>query len=117
MVTASDVQPTSTAGSRGNARAWPPWLFAACLVLPLVAPLVWTGFRIRLYSDPVLAAVSPVEAPWSIRDPLGAWALLGMYTLANDFVVGAPVTFGLCAIAAYIIGSDTVIRRMKAFRA
>ncbi|WLC04144.1 hypothetical protein [Bradyrhizobium elkanii] len=31
--------------------------------------------------------------------------------------MGAPITFGLCAIAAYIIGSDTVIRRMKAFRA
>src|SRR5205823_7349011 len=43
---------------------------------PLIAPLLWSGFRLRLSTDPVLAAVASVEAPWSIRDPLGVWALL-----------------------------------------
>jgi phosphatidylcholine synthase len=28
-----------------------------------------------------------------------------------------PITTGLCFIAAYIVGSDAVIRRMKAFKA
>jgi phosphatidylcholine synthase len=40
-----------------------------------------------------------------------------MYTLARDFDVGAPIVVGLCAIGAYVIGSDAVIRQMKSFRA
>jgi phosphatidylcholine synthase len=48
---------------------------------------------------------------------LAAWAVLAMYALARDFDVGAPITFGLCAIAAYIVGSDAVIRRIKMFKA
>jgi len=43
--------------------------------------------------------------------------VLAIYTLACDFNVGAPIVAGLCAIAAYVIGSDAVIRQMKAFRA
>jgi phosphatidylcholine synthase len=41
---------------------------------------------------------------------LAAWAVLAIFTLARDFDVGAPVTIGLCAIAAYMVGSDAVIR-------
>ena len=48
---------------------------------------------------------------------IGAWALLVVFTLANDFQVGAAVTIGLCAIAAYVVGSDAVIRRMESFSA
>jgi len=48
---------------------------------------------------------------------LALWALLAMYTLARDFDVGAPIVAGLCAIAAYIVGSDAIIRQMKSFRA
>jgi phosphatidylcholine synthase len=44
-------------------------------------------------------------------------AMLAIYTLVNDFNVGAPIVVGLCAIAAYTIGSDTVIRRIKSFKA
>jgi phosphatidylcholine synthase len=40
-----------------------------------------------------------------------------MYTLACDFNVGAPIIAGLCAIAAYIVGSDAMIRRIKLFKA
>ena len=39
--------------------------------------------------------------------------MLAIYALACDFDVGAPITAGLCAIAAYIVGSDAVIRRIK----
>ena len=28
-----------------------------------------------------------------------------------------PITAGLCAIAAYIVGSDAVIRQLKSFKA
>jgi phosphatidylcholine synthase len=41
---------------------------------------------------------------------IAVWAVLVIVTLANDFDVGRPVIFGLCAIAAYIVGSDAAIR-------
>ena len=40
-----------------------------------------------------------------------------MMTLAYDFNVGPSIIFGLCAIAAYIIGSDAVIRLIKSSKA
>jgi phosphatidylcholine synthase len=48
---------------------------------------------------------------------LAAWAVLAMVTVASDFDVAAPVTIGLCAIAAYIVGSDAVIRLVRSFNA
>jgi phosphatidylcholine synthase len=44
---------------------------------------------------------------------LAAWAVLALVTLASDFDVAAPVTIGLCAIAAYILGTDAVIRVLR----
>ena len=46
---------------------------------------------------------------------LAAWAVLALVTIASDFDVAAPVTIGLCAIAAYILGSDVVIRLAKSY--
>src|SRR6201994_1538070 len=37
---------------------------------------------------------------------IALWAVLGLYVLIKDFEVGLPVTVTLCAIAAYIAGSD-----------
>jgi phosphatidylcholine synthase len=48
---------------------------------------------------------------------LAAWAVLAVFTLASNFDVSAPVTVGLCAIAAYIVASDAVIRFARSFRA
>ena len=48
---------------------------------------------------------------------IGVWAVLAIFTLASDFDVGAPVTIGLCAIAAYIVGSDAAIRLARSFGA
>jgi phosphatidylcholine synthase len=41
--------------------------------------------------------------------------VLGIFTLASDFDVGPAVTTALCAIAAYIVGSDAVIRLARSF--
>ena len=48
---------------------------------------------------------------------IGIWALLTIFTLAKDFNVGAPVTIGLCAIAAYIVASDAAIRLLRSLKA
>jgi phosphatidylcholine synthase len=48
---------------------------------------------------------------------LVVWAVLAIITIASDFDVGAPVTTALCAIAAYIVGSDAAIRLARSFTA
>ena len=48
---------------------------------------------------------------------LGIWAVLAIIVLVNDFDVSAPITVGLCAIAAYIVGSDAAIRLLRSFNA
>jgi phosphatidylcholine synthase len=48
---------------------------------------------------------------------LAIWAVLAVITLAFDFDVGAPVSIALCAIAAYIVGSDAVIRFVRSIGA
>jgi phosphatidylcholine synthase len=65
----------------------------------------------------VLHPLRVVRLRWLTLWLLAAWAGLAIYTLACDFSVGAPIIAGLCAIAAYIVGSDAVIRRIKSFRA
>ena len=65
----------------------------------------------------VLHPVRVVRLRWLTLWLLAAWAVLAMYALARDFDVGLPITFGLCVIAAYIVGSDAVIRRIKKFKA
>ena len=65
----------------------------------------------------VVHPIRVVRLRWLTLWLLAVWAVLGMYTLARDFDVGAPIVAGLCAIAAYIVGSDAVIRQLKSFRA
>ena len=48
---------------------------------------------------------------------LVAWAVLAMVTLASDFDVATPVTVGLCAIAAWMVGSDAALRLARSFQA
>ena len=86
----------------------PPPVIATLIVALLIA-LTFAPFH-------VLHPLRVVRLRWLTLWLLAVWAMLGVYTLASDFVVGAPITFGLCAIAAYIVGSDTVIRRMKALK-
>lgn len=65
----------------------------------------------------VLHPIRVVRLRWLTMWLLAAWAGLAMYALACDFAVGAPIIVGLCAIAAYIVGSDAVIRQIKSFKA
>jgi phosphatidylcholine synthase len=48
---------------------------------------------------------------------IGIWAVLAIIALIDDFDVGAPITFGLCAIAAYIVGIDAALRLARSFNA
>jgi phosphatidylcholine synthase len=48
---------------------------------------------------------------------LAVWAVLAIIVLAKDFNVGPIVTTVLCVIAAYIVGSDAVIRLVRSFGA
>lgn len=43
------------------------------------------------------------------------WAALVVYALANNFDAGGIVTTALCAIAAWIVGSDAAIRLVRSF--
>jgi len=65
----------------------------------------------------VLHPIRVVRLRWLTLLLLAVWAVLAIYTLACDFDVGAPVVVGLCAIAAYMVGSDAVIRQIKSLRA
>lgn len=105
---------------RGFPALWNAAAFYLFLLhLPPVLSTVTVALLIALTFAPfhVLHPFRVVRLRWLTLWLLGAWTLLGMYTLAHDFMVGPAVTFGLCAIAAYIVGSDTVIRRMRALRA
>ena len=65
----------------------------------------------------VLHPIRVVRLRWLTLWLLAVWAVLAIYTLVCDFNVGAPIIAGLCAIAAYVVGSDAVIRLIKSFRA
>jgi phosphatidylcholine synthase len=47
---------------------------------------------------------------------LAIWAALVIYAIANNFNAGAIVTVALCAIAAWIAGSDAAIRLLRSLR-
>jgi phosphatidylcholine synthase len=48
---------------------------------------------------------------------IAAGIVLAIITLVNDFDVGSFVTTALCAIAAYVVGSDAAIRLARSFNA
>src|SRR5882757_2684719 len=87
---------------------WPPAVSSLGIAVLIV--LTFAPFH-------TLHPVRVVRLRWLTLWLLAAWAGLAIYTLACDFNVGIPIVAGLCFIAAYIVGSDAVIRRMKAFKA
>jgi phosphatidylcholine synthase len=87
---------------------WSPAL--SSLVVAVLIVLTFVPFH-------VLHPIRVVRLRSLTLSLLALWALLAMYTLASDFDVGAPVTIALCAIAAYIAGSDAVIRLARSFGA
>ena len=65
----------------------------------------------------VLHPFRVVRLRWLTLWLLAAWAVLAMMTLIHDFNVGLPITFALCAIGAYILGSNAAIRLIKSLKA
>ncbi|MGB8402040.1 phosphatidylcholine synthase [Bradyrhizobium sp.] len=65
----------------------------------------------------VLHPLRVVRLRWLTLWMLAAWAVLAVYALARDFDVGIPIVAVLCAIAAYIVGSDAAIRLIRTFKA
>ena len=61
----------------------------------------------------VLHPLRVVRLRWLTLWLLASWAVLASYTVARDFDIGAPVIAGLCAIALYMVGSDSAIRLIK----
>lgn len=48
---------------------------------------------------------------------IGVWAVLAIVTVIDDFNVAVPVSATLCAIGAYVVFGDAVIRLMRPTRA
>ena len=65
----------------------------------------------------VLHPFRVVRLRWLTLWLLAAWAVLAVITLVYDFNVGLPITFGLCAIAASVVGSNAAIRLIKSLKA
>src|SRR3954451_11635516 len=63
-----------------------------------------------------LHVVHPVRVArlrWLTLSLIAVWAVLGVVTLVYDFNVAMPVTVALCAIAVYVVASDSVIRLVR----
>ena len=54
-----------------------------------------------------------VRLRWLTLSLIAVWAVLAVVTLAKDFDVGSAMTIALCAIAAYVVASDAVIRLVR----
>ena len=65
----------------------------------------------------VLHPLRVVRLRWLTLSLLAVWAVLALVALTEDFNVAAPVSIGLCAIAAYVAGSDVAIRLARSFGA
>jgi len=85
---------------------WPP-ASSSVTVLVLIV-LTFVPFH-------VLHPVRVVRLRWLTLSLIAVWAVLAIVVLAFDFNVGTPVIVGLCAIAAYVVGSDAAIRLFRSF--
>jgi len=65
----------------------------------------------------VLHPVRTMRLRWLTLSLMAVWGALLVYTLLNDFDVGAPVTVALCLIALYVAASDSAIRLLRSLRA
>jgi phosphatidylcholine synthase len=65
----------------------------------------------------VLHPIRVVRLRWLTLSLIGAWAVLGVVALINDFDVSSPVTAALCAIAVYVVGCDAAIRLVRSLNA
>jgi phosphatidylcholine synthase len=85
---------------------WPPALASLAVAILIVATFI--PFHV----------LHPVRvARWRklTLSLIAVWAALAFYVLIKDFDVGLTITVVLCAIAAYIAGSDAAIRLARSF--
>jgi phosphatidylcholine synthase len=102
-------------------------------------PTLWNAaafYLFLLHPSPLLASLSvaglivltfiPIHVIHPVRVArlrgltlalMAIWAGLGIYTLARNFDVAAPVAVALCGIALYIVGADAAIRLLRPNRA
>jgi phosphatidylcholine synthase len=64
----------------------------------------------------VIHPIRVVRLRWLTLSLMAVWAVLAAIVLARDFDVGAPITAGLCAIAAYMVASDAAIRLLRSVK-
>src|SRR3954465_4640208 len=105
---------------RGFPALWNAAAFYLFLLhLPPVLSTLGIALLITLTFAPfhVLHPIRVVRLRWLTLWLMAVGAVLAVYTLVQDFNVGAPIVAALCAIALYVVGSDAVIRQMKSFRA
>src|SRR6266849_1605739 len=92
-------------GISGQRSVGSAFVVAAAAVLPLLAPEVWTGFRLA-FSDPFLSVIAPTEQPLSVRSPGGIWAMalavawFGLAYSQRRFALWEPVLVVLGGAAA-----------------
>ena len=85
---------------------------------PTLATFVVAGLIVLTFVPiHVLHPFRVVRLRWLTLWLLAAWAVLAVITLVYDFNVGLPITFGLCAIGAYVLGSNAAIRLIKSLKA
>jgi phosphatidylcholine synthase len=98
------------------------WNVAAFYLFLLQLSPLLSSFAVAVLIASTFApfhVVHPVRVTrlrWLTLMLIGIWALLAMFTLAEDFNVGAPVIIGLCAIAAYTVASDAAIRLLRSLK-
>ncbi len=80
---------------------WPPALSSFAIALLIV--LTFVPFK-------VVHPVRVARFRALTLSLIAIWAVLVIVTLIYDFNVGMPVIIALCAIALYVVGSDSVIR-------
>ena len=85
---------------------------------PAISSLIVAGLIVLTFVPfHVLHPVRVVRLRGLTLSLVAIWAALAIYALADNFDAGAIVTTALCAIAAYIVGSDAAIRLLRSFSA
>lgn len=86
---------------------WPPLGSSALVLILIVATFL--PFH-------VLHPVRVVRLRRLTLSLVVLWGMLALYTVIEDFDIGAPVVVALCAIAAYVVASDAAIRWLRSFK-
>jgi phosphatidylcholine synthase len=99
------------------------WNIAALYLFLLHLPPVLSSFGVAIL---IVLTFVPFHVLHPIRvvrlrrltlSLIGAWTVLVIVALTNDFQVSMAVTAALCAIAVYMVGCDAAIRLVRSLNA